>query len=264
MTSKRSIRTLISSANSSLRPTQPARRTFAPTSASTSACTFTTSTPPHNPEYETEAADRPRWQQTPARMITPFRIRPQPKGPVFKVNDDPRRLDEAYMRMLGPNGDKALSEEVKWLAVTHKSFDHGRRGFNDRLAFLGRRIVSLQTSLALLNSPQCLAPPEMDSYGRMPYTHPALSGLPGLTHEAKDSILDKTRLAPIAERYGLDKVTRWKPQRADNLQGSGIEAVLTTSLYAIVGAIALERGGEIANKIVQEKILSPLGFMFEN
>lgn len=30
-----------------------------------------------------------------------------------------------------------LSDEVKWLAVTHKSFDHGRRGFNDRLAYIG-------------------------------------------------------------------------------------------------------------------------------
>ena len=30
-----------------------------------------------------------------------------------------------------------LTEEVKWLAVTHKSFDHGKRGYNDRLAFLG-------------------------------------------------------------------------------------------------------------------------------
>lgn len=39
--------------------------------------------------------------------------------------------------MLGEGGDKILSEEVKWLAVTHKSFDQGRRGFNDRLAFIG-------------------------------------------------------------------------------------------------------------------------------
>jgi large subunit ribosomal protein L15 len=50
--------------------------------------------------------------------------------------------------------------------------------------------------------------------------------------------------------------------QADNLQGSGIESVLMTSLYAIVGAIALERGGEAANKVVQEKILAPLGFDF--
>jgi large subunit ribosomal protein L15 len=50
--------------------------------------------------------------------------------------------------------------------------------------------------------------------------------------------------------------------QADNLQGSGIDTVLMTSLYAIVGAVALERGGEIANKVVQEKILAPLGFSF--
>ena len=53
------------------------------------------------------------------------------------MNEDPRKLDDMYIKMLGPNGDKVLTDEVKWLAVTHKSFAHGRRGFNDRLAFLG-------------------------------------------------------------------------------------------------------------------------------
>lgn len=70
-------------------------------------------------------------------MQAPYRIRPPAQGGVFEVNEDPRRLDDAYTRMLGPGGDKVLSEEVKWLAVTHKSFDHGRRGFNDRLAYIG-------------------------------------------------------------------------------------------------------------------------------
>jgi len=70
-------------------------------------------------------------------MIAPIRTRPQPRGNVFKVNEDPRRLDEAYVKMLGNGGEKVLTDEVKWLAITHKSFDHGRRGFNDRLAFLG-------------------------------------------------------------------------------------------------------------------------------
>lgn len=59
------------------------------------------------------------------------------KRPPFHVNSDPEVLDRFYIRMLGNEGDKFLSEEVKWLAVTHKSFDQGRRGFNDRLAFLG-------------------------------------------------------------------------------------------------------------------------------
>ena len=61
----------------------------------------------------------------------------------MKVNDDPRKLDAVYVRVLGRDGDKMLSEETKWLAVTHKSFDHGRRGFNDRLAFLGALLPAL-------------------------------------------------------------------------------------------------------------------------
>lgn len=122
--------------------------------------------------------------------------------------------------MLGPNGDKVLSDEVKWLAVTHKSFDHGRRGFNDRLAYLGRRIVQLQTSQALINSPQesqwprdDKGLPMPDEFGRRPFLHPALSGLQGLSEDAMGQVLDKTRLAQLAQRYGLDRVTRWLPKR---------------------------------------------------
>ena len=50
--------------------------------------------------------------------------------------------------------------------------------------------------------------------------------------------------------------------QAENLLGSGLESVSSTTLYAIIGAIALERGGEVANKITQDKILTPLGFAF--
>jgi len=30
-----------------------------------------------------------------------------------------------------------LTDEVKWQAVTHKSFDHGRQPFNEKLAIYG-------------------------------------------------------------------------------------------------------------------------------
>ena len=80
----------------------------------------------------------PRWKETPSRMTAPFRSKPPTRKPNdFAVNQDPERLDKVYVDVLGKGGDKVLTEEVKWLAVTHKSFDHGRRGYNDRLAFLG-------------------------------------------------------------------------------------------------------------------------------
>ncbi|KAF2815985.1 uncharacterized protein BDZ99DRAFT_432860 [Mytilinidion resinicola] len=190
-------------------------------------------------------------------MAAPFRTRPKPDGPAYVVNSDPRRLDAVYAKLLGEAAP--LSDEVKWLAVTHKSFDHGRRGFNDRLAVLGRRVISLQTSLALLNSTPSSTPAAPDAYNRVPVAHPALAGLGGLTAETKAEVLSKARLAGLAERYGLDKVTRWKPKKTDNLHGSGIEVVITTSLYAIVGAVALEKGGHVAERVVREKILTPLG-----
>lgn len=133
MASQRPLRSLLATASSALGSAAPTQRVV----VRTSACAFSTTRPSRTPELDAEPAHRPRWQQTPPRMMAPYRVRPKPSGPEFKVNDDPRRLDEAYSRMLGPGGDKVLSEDVKWLAVTHKSFDHGRRGFNDKLAYLG-------------------------------------------------------------------------------------------------------------------------------
>lgn len=81
----------------------------------------------------------PRWAQTPERMKAPFspHITKDPARSRWKVNEDPKKLDRALFQFLGPEGERLLPDELKWLAVTHKSFDQGRRGFNDRLAFLG-------------------------------------------------------------------------------------------------------------------------------
>ena len=100
---------------------------------------YTSSTPlteylPQQPKYPQE---RPRWQQTPPRMTAPYRSKPPVMDNEFEVNEDPVRLNRVYENVLGRGGDRMLTEEVKWLAVTHKSFDHGRRGYNDRLSFLG-------------------------------------------------------------------------------------------------------------------------------
>jgi len=79
----------------------------------------------------------PRWSVTPPAMKAPFRARAD-RQEKFDCNEDPAKLNSVYTRFLGRSGPKMLSDETKWLAVTHKSFDHGRRGFNDRMAFLGR------------------------------------------------------------------------------------------------------------------------------
>lgn len=89
----------------------------------------------------TAESKEPRWSYTPPRTKAPFSLHNNGQGPKFHVNSDPALLDKFYVRLLGQGGDKLLSDEVKWLAITHKSFDQGRRGFNDRLAFLGMQSI---------------------------------------------------------------------------------------------------------------------------
>ncbi|KKK17425.1 hypothetical protein ARAM_005171 [Aspergillus rambellii] len=205
-----------------------------------------------------EYSDKPRWSYTPPRAKAPFSLRLNSKRREFPVNSDPKVLDQFYIRMLGEDGDKVLSDEVKWLAVTHKSFDQGRRGFNDRLAFLGKRIVQLQASLALAQSPGTAV--VADVFGREPFAHPALDGLGNLSTNTRNFLTSKMKLAELAEKYELQTVLRWSPRKPDNLPASGVELVLAHTMYAVIGAISLEKGGQVANKVAQERILAPLGF----
>ncbi|KAJ5104739.1 hypothetical protein NUU61_002086, partial [Penicillium alfredii] len=211
------------------------------------------------PDVPTAESDKPRWSYTPPRAKAPFSLRMNSKRPSFHVNTDPTLLDQFYIRMLGNGGDRMLSDELKWLAVTHKSFDQGRRGFNDRLAFLGKRIVQLQTSLALVQRETPSAPVTKDEYGRVPFVHPALNGLKNLSSDTKGFITDRSKLADLAQKYQMQNVIRWNPAKPDNLYRSGLELVLANALYAVVGAVSLEKGGKVANKVAQDRILEPLG-----
>lgn len=197
-------------------------------------------------------------------MTAPFRARPPTiRNNDFAVNEDPRLLDTTYIHVLGNEGDKMLTEEVKWLAVTHKSFDHGRMGYNDRLSFLGKRIVELQASLALITTGLRFRPtqsePQPDPYGRIPAPHPALEGIEALTDKSQQGVLNVRRMGKLGIQYGLNSVVRWKPKNVDNLNASGQHLVIGQALYAIVGAVALQRGGEVANRVVNERILDRLG-----
>lgn len=124
----------------------------------------------------------------------------------------------------------------------------------------GKRILVLQSNIAVLNGahePQSTP----DDFGRTPFQHPALANLPKLRSVDLSEALSKGRLGPLAQSYGLDRVTRWKPRYPDRMKTSGIDVVLTQSLLAIIGALALQKGGEVANSVAREKILKPLGIL---
>lgn len=154
-------------------------------------------------------------------------------------------------------GTAMLTPLKQWQSLTHKSFDHGRRPFNDKLAYLGKRILDLQTSLLLVHQP--ISPQHKTEGDIYVFGHPSLNGIENITPHAKSNTLDKRRLAQLAGSYGLDKVVRWKPRRTDRLETSGADVVLAQAVYAIIGAVALQRGGDVATKVAKERVLAPLG-----
>ena len=83
----------------------------------------------------------------------------------------------------------------------------------DGSSVTGRRIIDLQTSLALLHGSSESIPETQDQYGREPFRHPALDCLGRLSSESKAKVLKIQRIAQLAEKYGLDMVVRWKPRR---------------------------------------------------
>jgi len=226
---------------------------------SRTAAYATASTYQNDPEARLK--DPPRWQQTPRAMTAPVRIKPRKTINNYRVNEDPQRLDQVYVQVLGQDGDKMVTDEVKWLTVTHKSFDQGRRGYNDRLAFFGKRIVDLQSSLAILNSHPATGAPVLppDHFERESFQHPALEPLPRLTEDIRKDLSSRKRISDIAQRYGLLSVLRWTPRKPSDLIDSGLHVALAQALYAIVGAVSLQKGGEVANKVVRERILTQLG-----
>jgi large subunit ribosomal protein L15 len=156
-------------------------------------------------------------------MKAPFSpsITKNPQNSVWAVNTDPQRLNNALNNLLGKGGEHLLPDELKWLAVTHKSFDQGRRGFNDRLAFLGRQIAVVESMQSILTTPtdvlkstQGAVEVQEDAFvgRREPFADKALEAADRLSIMQPEKVFDPKKLHKLAVDTGLSEVVRWKPR----------------------------------------------------
>lgn len=78
---------------------------------------FATASTPHRtrattPPSRTSSSEQlPRWRQTPKPMQMPIRLRPAPKQPLWRVNDQQEPLDEMYDAFVGSAGRSASDIE---------------------------------------------------------------------------------------------------------------------------------------------------------
>ncbi|KAL7954372.1 ribonuclease-III-like domain-containing protein [Trichoderma compactum] len=236
-----------------------AARTFSPCVRA-----YATESAPSTPEtFKVPAATpstntKPRWSQTPEGMKAPLQLdfAKSAKNKIWAVNNDPTLLDEVYNRLLGPGGSKMLPEELKWLAVTHKSFDQGRRGFNDRLALLGRLTMVMEATKEIVSKEPLAGSILPDQFDRTPLEDDQLLSVDNLNVMGPRDMIGKDKLYQLANNVGLLDVVRWKPRLPRRLEASGVEVVLNSAIMAIIGAITLQHGSAVAAQVVRDRILA--------
>lgn len=54
---------------------------------------------------------------------------------------------------------------------------------------------------------------QKDPHGREPFQHPATEGIEVLNGGARAHLLHHSRIASVAQRYGLQDVVRWNPRK---------------------------------------------------
>ncbi len=125
-------------------------------------------------------------------------------------------------------------------ALTHSSFldlypELGKS--NERLEFLGDSVLSMIVGKYLFEK----FPDEEE----------------GFLTKSRSSLVNRDRLAEAAEEYGLQNIILYN-QKYLRDSAEGVQTILADSLEAIIGAIYLDQGLNLAEQFIISKLIIPL------
>ena len=131
-----------------------------------------------------------------------------------------------------------LDPDLLLLALTHRSFAYENGGIptNERLEFLGDSILGQAVTVRLFTEH-----PELDE---------------GELAKRRASLVSSAALAEVARTIGLGPYIRLG--RGETLTGGADKpSILADTVEAIIGAVYLDRGGDVATDLVL-RLVSPL------
>lgn len=131
----------------------------------------------------------------------------------------------------------AIEDNVLLQVLTHKSFAHGSKPFNEKLAVSGSHFLKYKSAIHSVNTEK---------------------GLSALGSAESRKVLSNNVLSGYVKQHGFADVMFWKKRDAlitDEIK-SGEVAVRAGVLEALIGALLLTRGKDVAEKFVSEKLLS--------
>lgn len=131
-----------------------------------------------------------------------------------------------------------IDPELLLLALTHRSFAYENGGIatNERLEFLGDSILGQAVTFRLFRDH-----PELDE---------------GELAKRRASLVSSAALAEVARKLGLGRYIRLG--RGETLTGGADKpSILADTVEAIIGAVYLDRGGDVATPFVLS-LITPL------
>ncbi|MEI5583108.1 MULTISPECIES: ribonuclease III [unclassified Agromyces] len=131
-----------------------------------------------------------------------------------------------------------LDPELLLLALTHRSFAYENGGIptNERLEFLGDSILGQAVTVRLFTDH-----PELDE---------------GELAKRRASLVSSAALAEVARAVGLGRFIRLG--RGETMTGGADKpSILADTVEAIIGAVYLDRGGDVATEFVL-RLVGPL------
>ncbi|GAA5823944.1 hypothetical protein JCM3770_004141 [Rhodotorula araucariae] len=125
----------------------------------------------------------------------------------------------------------------------------GRNGHNEKLAFVGRRVLRMHLTQHL--------------FARLSASHPALltQALSASSHHALslDAILDtKTLGAGVGRAWRVEDALRWREVRGQDGEMTGLWKCRGSAVEAVVGAVYTTQGIEASSQLFKQLILPHL------
>jgi len=166
-----------------------------------------------------------------------------PKGLTYGENEENLSSLKSFL-----GEEYKLPNNIALQILTHKSFSHGLKPFNEKLAIFGSHFLKFKTSVYQITSENNLS------------SEKSINGLELEQLGTLDSrnLISKFVLAEFIRQQNIGDSIFWKKRNPliTNSKVSGEDSVYARSLEAIVGAIILQHGKSKAEKFVDEILLN--------
>lgn len=165
-------------------------------------------------------------------------------GIEYELNQDNIQHIKSYL------GDKfQIPDEIALQIITHKSFGNGIKPYNEKLAAMGSKLLSLFAAKHVVNKPT-----EKDAKLVISGKNLSILGSPN----AKE-LHGRKSTGYFTKFNGLNNIMFWKSRNPTlNFESSGELKVSSQLLYSLIGAVNIYHGKAKAEEFISDNVIKGL------